>query len=238
MTLQIHPKHILSQILKLKHYLLEKPSVEQPKKRFTHRKRFSFAIHFQNFNLLCNFCCCLKKKRSNHCCALQYDNQINILQGQSLPKNLIRHSRTICYITFIQTDTNSHQKILGETFARATSPSQPAQRMSPKKSAAVVTASYFDKHHHKLKVKSPLRLCLVQSLQVMRTWELLPRRQGGQLNKKNECQRSLGFHMVLDSTDLLLNDIKERTKPLLPLPSQGPRLKRTSGGEPVSFKRN
>ena len=63
MTLQIHPKHILSWILKLKHYLLEKPSIEQPKKRFTHHKHFRFAIHFQNTNLLCNFCCCLKQKK-------------------------------------------------------------------------------------------------------------------------------------------------------------------------------
>lgn len=74
--------------------------------------------------------------------------------------------------------------------------------------------------------------------QVMLTWGALPHQQGGANSTRMNAKGHFGFQMVLDSTDVVLNGIKERTKPLLPLPSQGPRLKQSGGGDPVSFKRS
>lgn len=52
---QIHPKHILSRILKLKSSLPEKPCKAQPKKGFTDHINFRFVICSQNINLPCKF---------------------------------------------------------------------------------------------------------------------------------------------------------------------------------------
>lgn len=104
---QIHQKSLLSWILKLQSSLLEKLSKEQLKKRFIHCMHFRFDIHSQTINLLCKSFCVLKKLLFG---ALQYDNWIKLCQGQSLPKNLIRHSKAISSITFIYTDTPNYIK--------------------------------------------------------------------------------------------------------------------------------